>query len=428
MSFRGRTIRSSFRRKQAVVSEVRIVLMDNICLQEKFDGESTLTGVDVLRRVGKRLEIPDTDLKYFGLKYPDSDGQMNWLILSEPVKKHVSKKPYQLQLAIRIYPEANESVSESCLKLCCYQVKSDINRGLFICTPSQHAAIDSYFAQAIVGDYKPKKHTPGYLEDFLGFLFEHPSGINCSVGTVNARAYEDDVVRRHQGHYGMTKKESWLALLNVASTITRFNTLKHRAKDCSDKTQVEITISQEGVDVYNLNNFKEPDFVKKHFSFRGLAVISYKNKLMLTSTSGKCKFKFTGLYGEKAARRVLEDILESRLYNNCALTKTDPVSYHTEEARRMSEAILNRRASIYRSFRNEPIARRPGSASRVYSSIRSRFSKKSTKRYNSESSDEIDDRELRYKQRLSRIEMLPTEQNEANNEILSTQQNEANDM
>ena len=407
MSFRGRTIRSSFRRKQTVHSEVRVVLMDNSCLQEKFDGEGNLTGVEILRRVGERLEIPDTDLRYFGLKYPDSDGQMNWLILSEPVKKHVSKKPHQLQLAVRTYPEGTESVSSSCVRLCCYQVKSDINRGLLMCTCSQHAAIDSYFAQAVIGDYKPRTHTPGYLEDFLGSLFEHPSGINCSEGTVNARAYEDDVVRRHQGHYGMTTKESWLALLNVASTITRFNTLKHRAKDCTDKSQVEISISQEGVHVYSLNGVGEPDFTKKHFVFRGLAVISYKNKLMLTSASGKCKFKFVGLYGEKAARRVLEDILEARLYNNCTLTRTDPVSYHSEEARRMSESILNRRASIYRSFRNEPIVRRQGSASRVYSSIRSRFSKKNTKRYNSESSDEVDDQQLRYKHRLSRIEMLP---------------------
>lgn len=414
MSFRGRTIRSSFRRKHTIHSEVRVVLMDNTCLQEKFDGEGSLTGVEILRRIGERLEIPDTDLKYFGLKYPDTDGQMNWLILSEPVKKHSSRKPHQLQLAVRIYPEATESLSSSCLKLCCYQVKSDINRGLLMCTRSQHAAIDSYFAQAVIGDYKPKTHTPGYLEDFLGSLFEHPSGINCSEGTVNARAYEDDVVRRHQGHYGMTKKESWLALLNVASTITRFNTLKHRAKDCSDKTQVEIIISQEGVHVYNLNGVEEPDFVKKHFVFRGLAVICYKNKLMLTSTAGKCKLKFVGLYGEKAVRRVLEDILESRLYNNCALTRTDPVSYHSEEARRMNESILNRRASIYRSFRNEPIVRRQGSASRVYSSIRSRFSKKNTKRYNSESSDEIDDQQLRYKQRLSRIEMLPNPAAETN--------------
>ena len=409
MSFRGRTIRSSFRRKQTVLTEARIVLMNNDCLLEKFDGEGTITGVEILRRVGERLGIPDTELKYFGLKYPDSDGQMNWLILSEQVKKHMSKKPYQLQLAVRIYPEANEKLSESCLKLCCYQVKSDINRGVFVCTPSQHAAVDSYFAQAVIGDYKPKSHTPGYLEDFLGSLFEHPSGINCSVGTVNAKAYEDDVVRRHQGHYGMLKKESWLALLNVASTITNFNALKHRAKDCSDKMKVEIAISQEGVQVFNLNSVEEPDFVKKHFSFRGLAVICYKNKLMLSSTSGKSKFKFTGLYGDKAARRVLEDILECRLYNNCVLTKTDPVSYHSEEARRMNEAVLNRRASMYRSFRNEPITRRPGSASRVYSSIRSRFSKKNTKRYNSESSDEIDDQKLRYKQRLSRIEMLPSE-------------------
>ncbi|XP_028391364.1 band 4.1-like protein 1 [Dendronephthya gigantea] len=409
MSFRGRTIRSSFRRKQVANSEARVVIMDNTCVEEKFEGEKALMGVEVLRRVGKRLEIPDVDLKYFGLKYPDSDGQMNWLVLSEPVKKHVSKKPYQLQLAVRIYPEANESVSESCLKLCCYQVKSDINRGLFMCTPSQHASIDSYFAQAVIGDYKPKTHTPGYLEDFLGSLFEHPNGVNCSAGNVNPRAYEDDVVKRHEGHYGMTRKESWLALLSVASTITRFNTLKHQAKDCSDKTKVEISVSQEGVQVFNLNSVEEPNYLKKHFSFRGLAVICYKNKLMLTATAGKCKFKFTGLYGEKAARRVLEDILEARLYNNCVLTRTDPVAYHSEEARRVNESILNRRASIYRSFRNEPIARRQGSASRVYSSIRSRFSKKNTKRYNSESSDEVDDQQLRYKQRLSRIEMLPSE-------------------
>lgn len=412
MSFRDRTIRSSFRRKQTIQTDVRVVLMDNACLQETFDGDTTLTGVEILRRVGKRLDILDTDLKYFGLKYPDLDGQMNWLIPSELVKKHVLKKPYQLQLSVRIYPEADESISENCVRLCCYQVKSDINRGEFMCSPSQHAAIDSYFAQAIIGDFKAKTHTPGYLEDFLGSLFEHPSGINCSVGTVNARAYEDDVVRRHQGHCGMTKKESWLALLNVASTITRFNTLKHRAKDCSDKSQVEVSVSQKGVEVYKINNLGDADFVKKHFSFRGLAVICYKNKLVLTSTSGKCKFKFAGLFGEKAARRVLEDILECRLYNNCSLTKTDPVAYHSEEARRTHEAILNRRASIYRSFRNEPIARRPGSASRVYSSIRSRFSRKNSKRYNSESSDEVDDQELRYKQRLSRIEMLPSLTNE----------------
>lgn len=411
MSFRGRTIRSSFRRRQTIHSETRVILMDNTYVEEKFDAEVPLTGVAILRRVGERLEIPTTDLKYFGLKYPDSDGQMNWLVLSEPVKKHLSKKPYQLQLAVRIYPEANESLSDSCLRLCCYQMKSDINRALFVCTPSQHAAIDSYFAQAIIGDYKPKTHSPGYLEDFLGSLFEHPSGMNCT-GAVNPKAYEDEVVRKHAGHAGMTKKDSWLALLKTASNIKHFNSLKHRAKDCSDKTPVEITISQEGVDVYSLNKVDEPEFLKKRFAYRGLAVICYKNKLILSATSGKCKFKFAGLYAEKAARRVLEDILESRLYNNCTLTRTDPVGYHTEEARRMNEAILNRRTTIYRSFRNEPIMRRQNSASRVYSSIRSRFSKKNTKRYNSESSDDIDDEKLPYKARLSRIEMLPNEDND----------------
>ncbi|XP_046850006.1 band 4.1-like protein 1 [Xenia sp. Carnegie-2017] len=405
MSARGRTIRSSFRRKQTVIQEVRVVLMDNTCLQEKFDEERSMTGVDILRRIGERLNLSKDELKYFGLKYPDLDGQMNWLLLSESVKRHFSKRPYQLQMAVRIYPEANNTISDHCVRLCCYQIKSDINRGIFMCTPSQHAAIDSYFAQAIIGDYNAKSHTPGYLEDYLGFLFEHPSGVNCSEGTVNARSYEDDVVRRHKDHSGMTKKESWLALLGIAATIARFNTMKHRAKDCSDKTRVEIATSQDGVHIYNLNRLDEPDFMKRHFSFRGLAVICYKNKLMLTSASGKCKFKFSGLYGEKSAKRLLEDILECRLYNNCTLTRTDPILYHSEEARRANEAYLNRTSSKYRSFRDAPIARRQGSASRVYSSIRSRFSRKNSKTRSSDPGGELNDRDLE-KQRASRIEVF----------------------
>lgn len=384
--------------------ETRVVIMDNTCIKEKFDKDLSVTGVAILNRLGERLAIPKQDLKHFGLKYPDTDGQMNWLPLSDSVKKHSFKKPYQFQLGVRIYPEANEQLSESCLRLCCYQIKSDLNRGQLSCSASQHAAIDSYFAQAVIGDFTRKTHTPGYLEDFLGSFFMHPSGINCTT-EVSARDYENDVVHRHRGHSGMKTKEAWLGLLTTMSTVPDFSPLKHQAKDCSDKSDVQISISEEGVKVYNLNNLNEPDVLKRHLEWRALSnLVCYKNKLLISTSTGRCKFKFRGLYGDKAAHRVLDDILECRLFYNCSVSGTNPLTYHTEESKRNEANEFARGSSKFRSFRNEPVVQRKGSIQRMYSSIRLRFSVKRDKAVPSEN---IDEEDLAYKARLSRIEILP---------------------
>ena len=400
-----RNIHSSFRRrKQESLIATRVVLMDNSCVEEKFDKASCLTGVAILRRFGERLSIPEAELKYFGLKYPDSDGHMNWLALSDHVKKQLGKKAYHFQLGVRFYPEANGELSENCLRLCCYQVKCDFIRGYLSCDPVQHAAIDSYFAQAIVGDFKAKSHQPGYLEDFLGLFFMLPSGINCST-EVNAREYEMNVTKRHQGHAGMTTKEAWLALLNMISTVPHFNALKHQAKDCCDKTKVQILVSERGVNVYELNKLNEPEKLQRHYEWKDLASLTcYNNKLLVSTSSGKCKFKFSGVYGDKAASRALDDMLECRLFANCNLLGTSPMSYHSEESNGGVGNELSRRSSKFPSFRNEPVMKRKNSIRRVYSSVRLRFSKKRETKVRNEG---VEDDELGYKSRLSRIEMLP---------------------
>ena len=381
-----------------------MILMDNTCVEERFAKDCCLTGVTLLRSIGERLEITESELKHFGLKYADTDGQMNWLSLSDRIKKH-TKKLFQFQLGVRIYPEANEQLSENCLRLCCYQIKCDLNRGHYLCDPTQHAAIDSYFAQALIGDFIPKVHTFGYLEDFLGLFFMPPSGINCSA-EVNSREYEMNVVKRHQGLSGMKTDEAWLAILNLMSTIPHFNVLKHRAKDSSDKTAVQISVCEQGVKIYKLNDLNEPDFLKRQYEWRGVtSFVCYNNKLKMSTFTGWCKFKFQGLYGDKAARRVLDDMLECRLFHHCKVLGTNLLAFHTEESKRDNERF-SRRSSKLRSYRDMPVMQRKGSMRRVYSSFRLRFSEKRRRRA---VHDGLEDNELGCGSRLSRIVMLPNE-------------------
>ena len=120
--------------------------MDNSSLEEKFENVSSLSGVALLRRIGEKLSIGENELKYFGLKYPGDDGHMNWVTLSEPVEKQLGKKPLHFQLGVRVYPEASDQLSLNCLRLCCYQIKCDLNRGCLFCSPTEHSSIDTYFA------------------------------------------------------------------------------------------------------------------------------------------------------------------------------------------------------------------------------------------------------------------------------------------
>lgn len=312
---------SSFRSRSVTF---KVLLLDNSEFSVKFDKTKVLCS-ELFEKACERAKISLQYQKYFGLRYINSeDAKPSWLQLEETIKSSLAITTV-FQLAIKVFPKSiNDAIEDPIfLKHVVYQVKYLFLQGKLRTSIQKHAILDSYFAQAALGDYDTKRHNRGYLETKLGSNFYSvPSSLN-SDGAVSAAVYERMVTNMHRGHHGMTSNEALTEYLRLSTSVFGYGAFTYKdAIDLSDKEFI-LAISQLGIQIFLPDRYGEPDNLVHEYPWGVVASILRDGSRFLFSvwlkSAGKRSnslqthsFRFPGHYGHLQAQRIEKDAVNHR--------------------------------------------------------------------------------------------------------------------
>lgn len=306
---------ASVKRKSVGKLECQVVLLDNSLFVATFDKKST-KGQELFVSVCKKLNLPPNARNYFGLQFVDGvDGELTWLDLDREIRPQ-RRKPYTFQFAVRFYPSDVSSELNELQELLVLQIKDSLIRGKFVTSVNEHAILDGFFSQALLGDFKPKFHTRGYLEDLLGSFFAPPNGINSDV-ELSEDKYERMVYNLHRSHKGMAASDARIAFLEIAQVLPFYGmSLHHGATDINGNT-VLLAICSSGVLVFDVDNFGVPGNVIENFPWHEIITMIFQNRKFYVvvyseekKDGGSYSYRFHGHFGHKAAERTLHDALQ----------------------------------------------------------------------------------------------------------------------
>ncbi|XP_071545086.1 uncharacterized protein [Panulirus ornatus] len=142
----------------------KVVLLDEQELIQEI--QDTTTGQDLLETVFNHLNLVET--AYFGLRYLDPSNQTHWL---DPTKKVVKQlkgtSPFTLYFSVKFYAADPCKLVEEITRYQFFlQVKQDILQGRLPISQELAAELGSYAVQSELGDYDPRRHSPGYVSEF----------------------------------------------------------------------------------------------------------------------------------------------------------------------------------------------------------------------------------------------------------------------
>ena len=301
--------------------QCQVVLLDNSLFVATFDKKST-KGQELFGSVCHKLGLPPNARNYFGLQFVDwVDGELSWLDPEREIRLQ-RKKPYTFQFAVKFYPSDTSVESKEVQELLVLQIKDSLVRGKFVTSVNEHAILDGFFAQALLGDFKPKFHTRGYLEDLLGSFFAPPNGINCDV-ELSEDSYEAMVYNLHRSHKGMSASEARVAFLEIAHSLPFYGMSLHYGATDKNGNSVVLAICSSGVLVFDVDNFGVPGNVIENFPWHEIVTMIYQNRKFYVvvyseerKDGGSFSYRFHGHFGHKAAERVLNDALQHQALFN----------------------------------------------------------------------------------------------------------------
>ena len=296
--------------------ECHIVLLDNFDFVALFEKKSA-KGQELFDRACEKLKIPSNEKGFFGLQFTDrADGELNWVDMKREIRAQRSK-PYNFQFAVRFFPARNYSrLSRETQNQIRLQVKDYLVRGKFVCTVNEHAMLDGFFAQAMLGDFQRPVHSKGYLEDLLGPFFAPPNGINSEI-EVSESEYELSVANNHRSHRGMSLEEANLAYLELAKNLPFFGTSFHPGATDKNGNSVLLAIDSQGLLIYECDGLNKPGEVTSRFPWSDIvSLVSQNRKFYIVAYSsekkdgGSFSFRFHGHYAHRGADRMRTDALE----------------------------------------------------------------------------------------------------------------------
>lgn len=142
----------------------KIVLLDE---QEIFQEiRDTTLGDEVLKTVFRHLNLIETS--YFGLRFIDNENQTHWLDTEKRVSKQLKgKQTFVLYLGIKFYAADPCKLLEETTRYQFFlQVRQDILQGRLPVPFELAAQLGAYMVQSELGDYDPRRHSPGYVSEF----------------------------------------------------------------------------------------------------------------------------------------------------------------------------------------------------------------------------------------------------------------------
>ncbi|KAK3739795.1 hypothetical protein QZH41_000700 [Actinostola sp. cb2023] len=321
MKYRIQISTSSLRSRSVTF---KVLLLDNTEFQVKFDRKKVL-GSELFDKVCEQAKISALHQKYFSIRYINSeDGKPTWLNLGEIIKSSLTITA-TFQLAVQVFPcsISSEVEDHSLQRLVVYQVKDLFLYGKLRTSVEEHAVLDSYFAQAILGDFNSKRHVRRYLESQLGScFFSHPSFLNSDT-EVSAALYERMVSNRHKTHKGMTSDEAFEAYLRLCISVFGYGAFIYKGAMDLNGHEFIIAVSAQGIQIYLPDNLGEPDELVHEFPWQVvMAIMSDGSRFLFsvgTKTSGQRStslqmhsFRFPGHYGHLEAQRIECDALHHR--------------------------------------------------------------------------------------------------------------------
>ncbi|XP_012061831.1 PREDICTED: band 4.1-like protein 4A [Atta cephalotes] len=148
----------------------KVILLDEHELLQ--DILSSNLGQELLDRVFKHLNLLETS--YFGLRYLDHGNQTQWLDQSKKLGKQLKihkgdpgSDVHTLYFGVKFYAADPCKLIEEITRYQFFlQIKQDILQGRLPVSFDLAAELGAYVVQSELGDYDPRRHSPGYVTEF----------------------------------------------------------------------------------------------------------------------------------------------------------------------------------------------------------------------------------------------------------------------
>ncbi|XP_049823673.1 band 4.1-like protein 4 isoform X2 [Aethina tumida] len=142
----------------------KIVFLDETELVHELQNNSP--GQALLDIVFRHLNLLET--AYFGLRYLDLNGQTHWLDPTKKLNKQIKgPDPYTLYFGVKFYAADPCKLLEEITRYQFFlQIKQDILQGRLLVPFELAAELGAYILQSELGDYDPRRHSPGYVSEF----------------------------------------------------------------------------------------------------------------------------------------------------------------------------------------------------------------------------------------------------------------------
>ncbi|RLU22013.1 hypothetical protein DMN91_006392 [Ooceraea biroi] len=148
----------------------KVILLDEHELLQ--DVLSSNLGQELLDRVFKHLNLLETS--YFGLRYLDHGNQTQWLDQSKKLGKQLKilkgdpgSDVHTLYFGVKFYAADPCKLIEEITRYQFFlQIKQDILQGRLPVSFDLAAELGAYVVQSELGDYDPRRHSPGYVTEF----------------------------------------------------------------------------------------------------------------------------------------------------------------------------------------------------------------------------------------------------------------------
>ncbi|XP_025195589.1 band 4.1-like protein 4 isoform X3 [Melanaphis sacchari] len=160
----------------------KIVFLDDQELVHEVQGSSL--GQEVFDVVVRHLSLLET--AYFGLRYLDSQNQTHWLDLSKKMNKQMKgNENFTFYFGVKFYAADPCKLVEEITRYQFFlQLKQDILQGRVPVTQELMAELGAYVVQSELGDFDPRRHTPGYVSEFR-FVSNQNAELENRIGEIH---------------------------------------------------------------------------------------------------------------------------------------------------------------------------------------------------------------------------------------------------
>ncbi|XP_034240286.1 band 4.1-like protein 4 [Thrips palmi] len=234
----------------------KVVLLDEQELVQEIQENSP--GHEVLDTVFRHLNLLET--AYFGLRYLDTANQPHWLDPTKKVARELKGTiSCTLYFGVKFYAADPCKLLEEITRYQFYlQVKQDILQGRLPVNFDLAAELGAYVVQSELGDYDPRRHSPGYVSEFR-FVSNQSAELESRISEL------------HKGLLGQLPADAELAYLDRVKWLDMYGVDLHPVLG-EDNVEYFLGLTPSGIIVLRnknkVGNYYWPRITKIYFKGR----------------------------------------------------------------------------------------------------------------------------------------------------------------